>query len=79
VVVFGTFSQTTSSSVDQVGRYSIAVDGENAYLVDTATGCVWRKTSQLPFTLMSVEGILEVPPHPKDKEDAVRQIPEKCR
>ena len=78
-VVFTTFGQPASSSAVQVGRYSVAVDGENAYLVDTMTGCVWRKTAQLPFTLMAVEGLLEVPPHPKDKADAVREIPEKCR
>lgn len=79
VFVIGTFGQNTSTSTNQIGRYSVAVDEEHAYLLDTVTGCVWRRTAQLPFILMSVEGILEVPPHPLDTETASRKIPEKCR
>jgi hypothetical protein len=78
---FGTFGQSTSRSrsLDQVGRYSIAVNEESAYLVDTVTGCVWRKPPQLPFILISVEGLFEVSPNPKDEKGAARQIPDRCQ
>ncbi len=77
--VFGTFGQTTKGPGYQVGRYSVAVNGESAYLVDTLTGCVWRKPPQLPFMLISVEGLFEVPPHPKDEKDPARTIPARCQ
>ena len=81
LLVYVTFGQSSSKSSlgDQMGRYGIAVNGEHAYLVDTVTGCVWRKSAQLPFILMSVEGLLEVPPHPKDDKAPPRKVPEKCQ
>ena len=79
MVVFGTFGQTTEGPENQVGRYSVAVNGESAYLVDTVTGCIWRKPPQLPFILISVEGLFEVPPHPKDEEAPARKIPARCQ
>ncbi len=77
--VFGSFGQTTEKPRDQVGRYSVAVNGESAYLVDSVTGCVWRKPPQLPFILISVEGLIEVPPSPKEEKDQERKIPARCQ
>lgn len=77
--VLGTFGQTTEGPGNQVGRYSVAVNGESAYLVDSVTGCVWRKPPQLPFILISVEGLIEVPPHPKDDKEPERKIPARCQ
>ena len=81
VLNIGTFGQSPSNSRpnDQVGRYSIAVNGESAYLVDSVTGCVWRKPPQLPFILISVEGLFEVPPNPVDDKEPARKIPARCQ
>jgi hypothetical protein len=87
--VLGSSGKASQGPGNQPGRYSIAVAGDQALLVDTLTGCVWRAiTLKMPqshisfpgdLRLVSVEGLVDVPPMPKEQGDPPRRFPEVCR
>jgi hypothetical protein len=74
------------------GRYAIAVSNDHAIILDTKVGCAWHANSiklqqtggvnstvLSKFTLISIEGLIDIPQRSQEAGQTPRNIPEKCR